>query len=613
MGNLFEIVASWRKTAWNLWRLLLIIIDSSLFLGVILLLFVPILGCAPILLNWINKGLADNTIKLITTPFTNENLRLFLVPLLFLISHRIVVFMLGMLRSHLRFKLGNKIQVTMQDRLIDKQLSFPMEVYESPHLLDKISRSQKNSINKPAQALDSMLGVIQSIITLAGSFIFLASLSIYLPISSILSSVIRLIVDTRFSQKRYGLLKSRTERVRREGYVRQLISGKTSLIQSLLFGLNPFFRDQYTKYRDISIDEDVRLHKGRCSCLTFVYLLTSGVFFLSYAYIVYLTMKTSGSYGSLIMFVGLYRQTETSFKMIGNHLASFHEQKLFMEDFFDIESSPITRVVPSLAQKIPSKIESIVFENVSFCYPSSSNYILRNVSFTLNMGEISCLVGANGAGKTTILMLLTRMYKPTEGQILINGININNFEEESFYQSVGFLTQKIPYYYYTIKENVLLGDYWNAKDKYDLYQKTCLEYGIDEIANKFREKHDAKLGRIFSNGYELSYGQWKKLALARVAFKNAPIQLLDEPIAGIDPIYEKEIVDLIYNRKYQHISIIVSHKMSLVKQADKIILLENGKIREQGTHKELMDLGGRYQLLLASQLQDGELLSSECS
>jgi ATP-binding cassette subfamily B protein len=520
-----------------------------------------------------------------------------------LISSRLLVAVFEAIRSHLRFLLGRKLSFAMEDALIDKKLSFPIEVNESPDFLDKQSRAQQRAQSLPTQILDTTLRLAQDVVTLLGTLIALATLSPILPLLGVLSSSFHMSINRRISKEQYSLNKNRTQRVRRERYLKQLLSGKQNMTHNLFFGLAPLFRTQYEEHRDITISEDVNLDRWRWKNTWIGHVLSSLVYCCSYLFVAYLVVKSAGTYGMMVMFLSLYAQTEGAFRRIGNSLVSFYEKKLFMEDYFEIVDMNKSRAVYSGSRKILSDIYTISFENVSFHYPGCEKYVLKDIDFTLSKGEVMCLVGLNGAGKTSLLNLLTRLYQPTQGRILVNGENLNEFNEKEFYEKYGVVTQVLPSYYFSIRDNVRFGHYWHKESENGSFTKACRLFGIDKIAEKFPLGYETKLGRIFDEGVELSYGQWKRLALARVAYKEAAILIYDEPTAGIDPITEEEIINQILSQKQNKSILIASHRMAVAKNSDNIILLNDGKILEQGNHEDLMAMNGMYSKLFNLQVQ----------
>ncbi|MBN2311785.1 MAG: ABC transporter ATP-binding protein [Candidatus Hydrogenedentes bacterium] len=560
-----------------------------------------VLGLAPTFTSWVSKGLADGTLGFLQDPQSSAAFRLFVTFLMLIALARTFSGLFQGLSAHLRFRLGKRLSVAMEDTLIAKQLSFPIEVYDDPDYLDKEARTRGTAQTLPSQLLANILDILENAVTLFGSLVLLASVSWILPLLGVASALISMVISSKTARNRYDMIRDRTPRVRRESYLRSLLGGKHNMVYNLLFQLPFFFKQEHARHRDITTKEDIA--QSRFSMLMRALSTASAVLFYlgAYGVAVYVVLRSGGTYGEVVMCTMLYGQTESSLQRIGLGLVSFYEQRLYMEDLYAVLDSDVTRRWGVASAALPQEVETLSLENVSFKYPGCEDYVLSEVSLVLNRDEITCMVGLNGAGKTTIVNLLTRMYCPTEGRILLNGTDLNDFKEEELYRVFGVVTQILPSYYYSLRENVCFGDLVRPDGDDEHFRTSCEEFGLDRIAAALPQGYDTLLGRTFYGGEELSYGQWKAIALARVAYKAAPIRIYDEPTAGLDPLAEQRLIEQIMRHREAHITLIVSHCMTVAKDADQILVVRDGRIVERGSHSELMKTAGAYSQMYSTQ------------
>lgn len=276
------------------------------------------------------------------------------------------------------------------------------------------------------------------------------------------------------------------------------------------------------------------------------------------------------------------------------NLNQVFDSSLYVNSIFEvIDSQPIVKEIESPIKTDSGKAPLIEFRNVKFSYPDTDNLILDDFSMVIKPGEKIALVGENGAGKSTIIKLLARFYDVLEGEILINGINIKNLSIDDWFKHIGVLFQDYNRYEDSVKENIYLG---NVEKEVDLQEimKASFSAGAHKMVEKFDKGYEQILGRMFEGGIELSGGQWQKVALARAFFRNAPILILDEPTASIDAKSEAEIFEKVENLSKDKTVIIISHRFSTVRNADKVYVIDKGRITEQGSHEQLMKTDGQY-------------------
>jgi len=299
--------------------------------------------------------------------------------------------------------------------------------------------------------------------------------------------------------------------------------------------------------------------------------------------------------GDISYYISLLVQFRSAFMGIFEMLVRYDDISDKIDDVREfLEMSPIIEKSGTIK---PSENPEIIFDNVSFCYPNSGDYVLKNCSFKINQGDTFGLVGLNGSGKSTIVKLLCRFYDPTDGEILIDGINSKEYDIASLRKLFGVLFQDYVHYSFSLRENIAMSDITN-KDNTDRIMDACRRSKVTDFIQDWEKGLDSNMTRKFdSNGKELSGGQWQRVSLARAFFRDAPTALLDEPSAALDPVAEHEIFEDFANISKGKSAILISHRLSSITLCDKILVLEDGRIIEQGSHKELLNVNGRYAYL----------------
>lgn len=311
--------------------------------------------------------------------------------------------------------------------------------------------------------------------------------------------------------------------------------------------------------------------------------------------------------GNLISFIQAINLTQSTSQNIVQGILSLCQNNLYVKQLFDFLDMPEEDEVEEAEQRV-SHIDSIEFRNVSFKYPNTPKNAISNISFKLNRNEKLAIVGKNGSGKSTIVKLITQLYSNFEGDILINGQSIRDLNKESFREKMGVVFQDFVQYEMTVKDNVGFGDV-NQKENDQLVWKAIEQSGITKLINTLPNKLNTMLGKWFDDGQQLSGGQWQRVAIARAFMRNADVYILDEPSSYLDPHSEKEVFNKFEQLTHQKIGVFISHRLSSAKTADNIILLEEGRIIEAGSHDSLMRLNGTYAEMF--DIQASSYLSSD--
>ena len=465
--------------------------------------------------------------------------------------------------------------------------------YEDPVFYDRLERAR-------VQATDR-LGMIQSIGRLVQQVITTVSLSVsimffspWLLLLLIIGVVPAFLGESHFAFLGYAKNFRQTPIRRQLDYLRVLGGSREAAKELKLFGLSKFLTERFTTLSNAIYEENVALSRRRLVAGSFLSLLGTTGYYAAYAYVIWRTIAGALTIGSLTFLAGAILQASTNIQQIFSTLSSIADQALFLTDLLAFfEMKPTIQSKPN-ALPAPRPIRrGFEFRNVSFKYPGSSRLILNGLDFHLRPGERVALIGENGQGKTTIVKLITRLYDPTEGQILLDGVDLRDYELEDLYREIGVIFQDFMRYEMTARENIAVGridDLQNAT----LLQTAAQKSLADQVIAKLPNHYEQMLGRRFDGGVDLSGGEWQKVALARAYLRDAQLLILDEPTAALDAKSEFEVFQRFAELTAGKMALFISHRFSTVRMADRIVVLEQGKIAEEGNHDQLARMGGRY-------------------
>ena len=465
--------------------------------------------------------------------------------------------------------------------------------YEDPVFYDRLERARVQATDRLAmiQMLGRLIQQIITTITLSISIVYFSPWLLLLLIAGVIPAFMG---ESHFAFLGYAKNFRQTPVRRQLDYLRVLGGSKEAAKELKLFGLSNFLTERFTRLSDEVYEENVALSKRKLVAGAFLSIIGSMGYYSAYVYVIWRTVAGALSIGSLYFLAGAILQASTNIQMIFSTLSGVADQALFLTDllaFFEMQ--PTIRSKPN-ALPAPRPIRrGFEFRNVSFAYPGSPRRILKNLDFTLHTGERVALIGENGQGKTTIVKLITRLYDPTEGEILLDGVDLREYSLEDLYREIGVIFQDFMRYEMTARENVAVGrieDIGNLQEITDAAHKSL----ADEVIAKLPGRYDQMLGRRFENGVDLSGGEWQKLALARAYLRNAQLLILDEPTAALDARSEYEVFERFAELTGGKMALFISHRFSTVRMADRIVVLADGQIAEDGSHEQLMTLGGQY-------------------
>jgi ATP-binding cassette subfamily B protein len=557
-------------------------------LGLIIRLLTSLL---PIALLWVAKLIIDTIIHTLNTHTAVPTSLWWLVGIEFGLA--VLGSTLARLMDYFDALLADKYTRYVSIEVMRHASQLDLIAYEDPVFYDRLERAR-------VQATDR-LGMIQSIGRLVQQVITTISLSVSIFLFSpwLLLLLVAGVIPAFLGESHFAFLgyakNFRQTPIRRQlDYLRVLGGSREAAKELKLFGLQRFLLDRFTGLSDQIYDENVALAKRRLFAGAALSLIGTGGYYAAYVLVVWRTVTGAITIGSLTFLSGAILQASSNIQQIFSTLSGIADQALFLTDllaFFAM--APTIRSKPN-ALPAPRPIrKGFEFRNVSFHYPGSSRMVLENLNLVLRPAERVALIGENGQGKTTIVKLMTRLYDPVEGQVLLDGIDLREYDLDDLYREIGVIFQDFMRYEMTARENIAVGRIEAAADA-QLLQTAAEKSMAAEVIGRLPGVYDQMLGRRFDGGVDLSGGEWQKVALARAYLRDAQVLILDEPTAALDARSEYEVFRRFAELTTGKMALFISHRFSTVRMADRIIVLDDGKVVEDGSHDDLIRLGGRY-------------------
>jgi ATP-binding cassette, subfamily B, bacterial len=497
----------------------------------------------------------------------------------------------------------HRVEDTMNDLVHAKSIEMDLGYYEAPQHLDTLKRAQEEASYRPSQVLQRLVDAAQQSISLGAIAALLLSLHWGIAIILLVSSIPSVLVKVKYANRLYDWNIQKTVIERESDYLSWMMTNLLFAKEIRLFSLGQLFRGRFRRLRQELWRGIVLIDFQRSVAGLAAQILSSAMVLLAYAFIVNQALKGALKIGDLFLYYQAFERGQSSLKSVLNSLSGLYEDNLFLANLYDFLNLKSTVVDPQIPQTLPCPMQKgIAFENVSFQYASSARQSLYDINLNIAPGEIIALVGENGSGKTTLVKLLCRLYDPTSGQVSIDGINIQNFSTFDLRRQLSVIFQDYAKYNFTALENIWLGNI-ELPPSIESIRAAASRSGADKVIAGLPQDYETILGTMFDDGEELSIGQWQKIALARAFLRNSQVIVLDEPTSAMDPKAEYDVFQKFRQLITNQTGILISHRLSTVKMADRIYVMDKGHIVEQGNHDSLMEKNGIYADLFETQAE----------
>ena len=525
--------------------------------------------------------------------------------IIFLFVFKIFEDIISRVKSFVSRIAGEKVVRFVRLEIMNKAKTLDIASFDRPAFYEKLENANREAGHRPIQVLSETFDMMSAVIKLISYVIVVIAEPDmwWMALIMVVISIPNTIINFMYRRKTVNYMWRRSKERRQMSYYSDIMVNKDMVKEVRMFGLSDVFIKKYSDtfnvyYKGLRrlICSEYAWHIG----LAIVHSAATCVFYILIAQKV---LTGDLGIGDYTLYTGALTSVSATVGSLITLSAHIYEGTLFIDNLISFVKTEQT-VVPSIekpAEIAHGKPHTIEFENVSFAYPESEKMVLKNINLKFRPGETVVLVGLNGAGKTTFIKLLTRLYDPTEGRILLDGRDIKEYDIAELYKTFGIIFQDFGKYAASVSENIEFGNVNKASDP-EKVREAARQANADAFIGKLSDSFDTPLMRIFeSNGTELSIGQWQKLAIARAFYSDADILILDEPTASLDPMAEQEIFNQFDSLRQDKMTIFVSHRLSSATVASKIVVLEYGELVEEGTHKELMAKGGKYYELFSTQ------------
>jgi len=556
----------------------------------------------PVATLYVGKLIIDDVVMLVQLPDKPSTLQQWLdsghlneLGLLLLAEFALAVLadVLGRVVTLLDGLLAERVSTSSSVRLMEHAATLDLEDFEDAEFQDQLERARRQTSGRMT-LMSQLFSQAQDLVTVASLAAGLIVFAPWLIVLLLVALVPAFLGEAHFNAKSYSLDFGRTPERRELDYVRQTAASAETAKEVKIFGLNGFLIDRYRRLASSFYEANRRLALRRAGWGgLFTTIGTIGYYF-AYAYIAWRTLTGEFSVGDLTFLAGSFRRLRTLLESLLSGFSSVAGQALYLDDLFSFFEVRPEIHSPANPLPFPKEIrEGFVFEDVGFIYPGAERWAVRHLSFTLKAGEVVALVGENGAGKTTLVKLLTRLYDPDEGRILLDGRDLRDYGLDELRGSMGVIFQDFVRYNLPAGDNIAVGRI-EARGDRERIARAANRSQADEVIGRLAHGYDQMIGKRFKNGVELSGGEWQKIAIARAYMREAEVLILDEPTAALDARAEFEVFQRFKELSKGKTAVLISHRFSSVRMADRILVLADGKVEAQGTHEELLAQQGRY-------------------
>lgn len=499
-------------------------------------------------------------------------------------------------QSLLRALLGQKVNVM----ILEKAGTLSLAQFEDSTFYDKLTRARREASTRPLALVNKTFGLLQNAISLASFAVLLVQFSPWALLILLIGALPVFVSEAKFSGDAFRLFRWRSPQTRMQMYLETVLAREDSIKEVKLFGLEPLLLGRYRDIFDTLYAEDRRLTIRRDSWGFVLGLLGTLAFYGAYAWVVVATIGGRLTLGEMTMYLMVFKQGQSALSASLTAISGMYEDNLYLSNLYEYLEQPVAPPTGTLVEGARPG-DGIRFESVGFIYPGTERPVLQDISLHLRPGESLALVGQNGSGKTTLIKLLTRLYDPSEGRILLDGSDLREWDAGTLRRRIGVIFQDFERYQLPVGENVGVGDVEAFTDT-ARWERAARQGMADEFITRLTHGYHTQLGRWFKGGQELSGGQWQKIALSRAYMReHADILVLDEPTAAMDAAAEAQVFEQFRRHAHERMTLLISHRFSTVRAADQILVIDGGRIIERGTHESLLAENGRYAQLFRLQ------------
>lgn len=550
---------------------------------------------------YVSKLIVDSVVRATSQPEQGWSLVVQVVLIAFALA--LAGSVVGSVAQLARDLLANRLFGHINEMIITHASSLELSHFEDPSFHDMLERAKTEAGDRPLSLISHLLTVASSVVMISSFLFLLMHFNLWVVLILMATTLPSIFVQVRHGRQAFRLRSFRVPESRQMLYYTHLLTTEQSVKEIRLFALAKMFLSRYRALFDRFYRQDRSLAVRRRVAGFGFSLLSLGGFYGCYLYVVARAINRAITLGDLTLYAMAFQQLQTSLRSLLDSVSAIYESALFLSNlhsFFQIKPS-VEHATERIGRTSPARWQKgISFHGVSFRYPNNPTYALENINLQIGPGDKVALVGENGAGKTTLVKLLTRLYEPTAGRITLDGIDVREYDAESYCRNISVIFQDFTHYYLTARENIGLGQV-DALDDIDRIRTAANKSGAHEIISRLPSGYETMLGRWFRSGHQLSLGEWQKVALARAFMREAQLVILDEPTASLDARAEYQVFQHFNELARDKATVLISHRFNTVRIADRIVVLSDHCVAEEGTHAQLVKQDGLYAKLFRMQ------------